>query len=370
MHIYLWQRIISPHMSGLISALASNKGWTIVYVAEQKMSFDRAQQGWVLPSLGNAKIEFAPTDNKAINIAKNAPNDSIHICQGIRANGMVGAAQKTLSRRNLTQWIILETVDDSGIDGFIKRSLYRWLFWFRRNQFQGILAIGWETTDWIITRGVSKNKVFPFTYFLPDLINFKPEIKKSRKLFQFIFVGRLVRLKCVNLLIHALANLSNYDFELIIIGDGPCKESLEKEANYLLPKKVKWLGKISMTDVQKKMAQADCLVLPSRYDGWGAVISEALMVGAPAVCSSTCGSSDVVRASGVGGVFPVGNIKALTVILEDALKAKSQSFDDRLELANWAKCLGGESGSSYLLDIFSCIDGKNVRPLPPWSNDL
>lgn len=52
------------------------------------------------------------------------------------------------------------------------------------------------------------------------------------------------------------------------------------------------------------MARADVLVLPSWHDGWGAVVSEALMAGTPAIASDACGSAGVVRASGVGGGVP------------------------------------------------------------------
>ena len=43
------------------------------------------------------------------------------------------------------------------------------------------------------------------------------------------------------------------------------------------------------------MAAADVLVLPSRFDGWGAVVNEALMVGTPVICSDRCGASDVIE---------------------------------------------------------------------------
>jgi hypothetical protein len=64
-------------------------------------------------------------------------------------------------------------------------------------------------------------------------------------------------------------------------------------------------GSYLSTEVPRAMAQADCLVLPSIHDGWGAVASESLMVGTPVVCSDACGVAGVVQASGVGGVFPV-----------------------------------------------------------------
>ena len=370
MHIYIWQRMITPHMVGLAIGLASNHDLKITYVAEEKMSADRANQGWQTPSLGDVDVEFAPTELHAKDIAFNVSSDSIHICQGIRANGVIGSAQRVLSKRGLNQWIIMETIDDSELGGFFKRSLYQYLFWSKRNQFRGILAVGHETKKWIISRGVKESKVYPFAYFLSDSIISNLESKNSKKIFQFIFVGRLVKLKCVDLLIRALASLKGYDFELVVIGDGPCKESLYRDANNLLPGKVKWLGQISMMEVHQKIAKAHCLVLPSRYDGWGATVSEALMAGTPSICSSACGSSEVVKYSDKGGVFQSGNIEDLTYNLENVLKAGALCLDDRINLARWAKCLGGNSGANYLLEIFSWVDNNKLKPEAPWIKTL
>ena len=59
----------------------------------------------------------------------------------------------------------------------------------------------------------------------------------------------------------------------------------------------------TITKIPEVICESDCLVLPSRYDGWGAVISEALMVGTPVICSDNCGAANVVTASNVGSVF-------------------------------------------------------------------
>src|SRR5437870_11248743 len=64
------------------------------------------------------------------------------------------------------------------------------------------------------------------------------------------------------------------------------------------------------------MDSADLLVLPSRYDGWGAVINEALMSGIPAICSDNCGAADLVRSSvQLGAVFRAGSAIDLARVL-------------------------------------------------------
>ena len=147
----------------------------------------------------------------------------------------------------------------------------------------------------------------PFAYFLkePDtkyLLEQNPRNNKNRP-FRFIFVGQLIKLKRVDHLLKGLKDLKNKNIELWIVGNGPEKKRLEALANFLLPKKVRWLGVLSINKIPDVLSQVDCLVLPSRYDGWGAVVTESLMVGTPVICSNKCGSSIIVQASKVDMYF-------------------------------------------------------------------
>ena len=165
--IWFWQRIISPHMAGLAVALA-RRGHAVTYVAERAMSEDRARQGWQPPSLHGVTLRIADSEQAVRQAVDAAAPTSVHICQGIRANGLVGRAQRLLARRGLRQWVVMETVDDDGPRGWVKRAVYRVHFLRWRRHLAGVLASGWRTADWVRARGVPAARVFPFAYFLPD----------------------------------------------------------------------------------------------------------------------------------------------------------------------------------------------------------
>ena len=55
--------------------------------------------------------------------------------------------------------------------------------------------------------------------------------------------------------------------------------------------------------MQACIAAADLLALPSRWDGWGLVVNEALAVGVPVIASNACGASDLIRQDVNGYVF-------------------------------------------------------------------
>ncbi len=369
-HIWLWQNIFSPHMAGLAVALA-RRGCDVVYVAEQVLTAVRAQQGWLRPSLEGVSLKLMESASAVDELVASAPPSGIHICSGIRGNGLVAVAQRALGQRGLRQWVVLETVHDASWGGVLKRLEYRRLFKQKRQQVRGVLAIGHRTPGWVVARGVPPDRVYPFAYFLPGANLSLPHSRREPGPFRFVFAGRLIPLKRVDWLVNALAALPVHAFELWIVGGGPDEAALRALAGRELRNRVRWLGQLALNDVPAVLLQADCLVLPSVHDGWGAVVSEALMVGTPVICSDSCGAAAVVRASGYGGVFPTADRTSLTVLLEQAIGKGPLSTAERLSLAGWAECLGGRAGADYLIRILNHANGhpsSSSRPLPPWSH--
>jgi glycosyltransferase involved in cell wall biosynthesis len=365
MNIWIWQTIVSPHMAGLATALVRH-GCGVTYVAKQAMTADRALLGWSPPLLDNVRLEFASAPASIAKLVASARPDSIHICQGIRSNGLIRLAQRALARRHLPQWIVMETVDDAGWRGALKRLEYRRRFMQRRGQVQGVLAIGHSTPGWIVARGMPSNRVFPFAYFLPNPEPVRPESPDRVGRFRFLFVGHLVERKRLDFLIEALRRMPTRGFELVVVGTGPLEDELRALAAEALPGRSDWVGRLPLDAVPSEMTNADCLVLPSRHDGWGAVVSEALMAGTPVVCSNACGSAGVVRASGYGSVFGSGDVAAMVSSLTQTMSKGHLSSAERAGLANWAKCLGADAGADYLIAIIDHMDGRTQRPLPPW----
>jgi len=363
--IWFWQRIVSPHMVGLADALVE-QGCEVVYVAQQFMSPDRANQGWAIQSSGKSRIVIAPTIKEVCNLVESSSKDSIHICQGIRGNGLVIGAMKAISKRKLRLWVVMETVDDSGFIGLIKRLEYRRLFFLWRKRIEGVLATGYKTSDWLIHRGVPSKQVFPFAYFLPSFANIKSQQFQKSRPFRFAFVGQFIKRKRLSMLISILNSLNRKDYELVVIGSGPLETKIHFEAEVSLNGQLKWLGRLTMKEVHNNLLNIDCLVLPSRYDGWGAVVSESLMVGTPAICSNTCGCADVVRESGYGGVFNASKPYELRNLLLKTLNKGIIQTEVRASIANWAKTLGAAAGAKYFRELIGYVSELNERPDLPW----
>lgn len=367
--IWFWQTMLTPHMGSLAAALAK-RGYNVNFVSNTILSKERLQLGWEKAKLNKTKFILANNKTKITRIVKKAPKNSIHLCQGLRGNALVSHTQKILRKRGLRHWIIIEKINDWGLKGILKRALYNLLFVFWKKYLEGVLAIGYGTKNWIIKRGMNKKIVYPFAYFLksPKIneykIQFNEKIKK--RFYRFIFVGQLIKRKNIELLINAIATLKLRDIRFWIVGDGPEKERLHALTNLLLPKQVHWFKTLPMSKIPEIISKTDCLVLPSIHDGWGAVTSEALMVGTPVICSNACGSSVVVKASKVGGVFESDDLKSLNKILLKQYKIGKISITQRKIISKWAKCLDANSGAKYL-DLILNNTGKNLIK-EPWKN--
>lgn len=367
MEIYFWQKIISPHMANLAVSLAK-LGYEVTYVAQNTMSSERAALGWTAPSLANVKLQIAHSNNIVRDLVEKSSIDSIHVCQGVRSNGIVSYAQEALRARGLKQWVVMETVDDSGWRGVFKRLEYRRIFRLRRRYLQGILTVGYRTSNWVAERGMPKHQIFPFSYFLP--VENKNDVSLVRKPgpYRFIFVGQLISRKRVDWLINALANIKANPFELWIIGTGADEDQLKLLSEDKLFNQVRWFGKLPLEEVPSIISQADCLVLPSLHDGWGAVASEALMVGTPVVCSDSCGVAGVVRAVGCGGVFDVADFNGLTDILEQQIEQGPVQDHLRRKIIDWSACLTADAGATYMHQILQfTVDKQLTRPIEPWN---
>lgn len=371
LEVWFWQVIVSPHMAHLAVALA-RRGCKVTYVAQHAMSEDRALQGWTAPTLPGVALQLADNGAAVKSLVGQASADSIHICQGVRANGSVGRAQTALAKRGLRQWVVMETVNDSGWRGALKRLEYSRIFRTRGKSLQGVLTTGYRTVDWVIARGMLSYQVYPFAYFLPDKNVSINQVQRKPGPLRFMFAGQLIKRKRVDWLINALADLTDLSFELWVVGAGSEERELKVLAESKLENRVHWVGQLSLPDVPAVMAQADCLVLPSVHDGWGAVASEALMVGTPVICSDACGAAGVVRASGVGGVFAVNDRAALRDRLSAQIGKGVVQQADRKRIAEWATCLGSDEGTRYLIDILmhQKIAVNGVRPTAPWTRGL
>jgi glycosyltransferase involved in cell wall biosynthesis len=362
--IYIWQRTRSPHILPIAKAL-SKMGCDVTFVFSERFDPVRTKLGWEDVSTKDIREMYCESKEEIKAVVLNAPSKSVHLSQGLRSNGLVSVAQTQINRRALRHFYMMETLDTKGISGSLRKMYYRpILAVLRKFSNCSVLAIGHQTGDILHSLGYPRSKIFPFTYFLEDE-NTASESSATNEEVHLVFAGQLIKRKRVDMLLNAARRL-NAPVKISILGVGPEGDKLRDMASRLPGTvSVSFLGRRSIPEVRALMKNADCLVLPSEYDGWGAVVSEALLVGVPAICSDRCGSAEAVLASGVGGIFKAEDENSLVAELKELYEGPRLTTADRLRIWRWAKSLGSRCGAQYLMSIItSSID---CRPPAPWA---
>ncbi len=152
---------------------------------------------------------------------------------------------------------------------------------------------------------------------LPNIVPDQSVQKDSAvtdEIIRVLYIGRLIYDKGIDLLIDALSALSESNWKLIIVGDGPMREYVEsrmKKEN--LP--IEMLGWVAQAEVGKYYAQADIFVHPARWpDPAPRTVVDALHARLPMMVPDTGGSSWIAGKAGL--VFKTGDIKTLTERLQ------------------------------------------------------
>lgn len=186
--------------------------------------------------------------------------------------------------------------------------------------------------------GVDSSKVF-VTYNSPDtdnLLNIYKELstkmtKPDRKLFRIVHIGRLIAWKKVDLLIEACEEVRKrgLDIELVVIGDGPEKDSLQELSKKYEKLKTSFLGGIhEYTSLGKELIISDLYVLAGIG---GLSINDAMCFGLPVICSECDGTEAELVKDGYNGYIFENNsledlVKKIILVLENEEKRKAMGL--------------------------------------------
>ena len=136
-------------------------------------------------------------------------------------------------------------------------------------------------------------------------------------------VGRLRQEKGHAWLLDAIAEVVKVipDVVLLVVGDGPDRESLKQKAqNLVISGNVIWAGQKLPEEVYRLYAVMDVVVVPSLFEGFGLTAAEAMAARLPVVASSVEGLNEIVEDSQTGYLLPPSNSKVLAEALIKLLK--------------------------------------------------
>ena len=136
---------------------------------------------------------------------------------------------------------------------------------------------------------------------------------------KILSVGILVPRKGFYLLFEALEELSDYPWELRIVGDETLDvryvESLRKKAREL-GNRIQFLGRVSSKELSEIYLNSDLFVLPSYFEGYGIVVAEAVLHLLPVIASKVGGIPEIIQDGREGILIPPGDKAALKGALQ------------------------------------------------------
>jgi glycosyltransferase involved in cell wall biosynthesis len=368
MRLIFWQSSLSQLNSAYIRALASRPGWGVTVIAERRMKPEREALGWVVPDFGHARLVIAAESPEALAVQQ-YPDDAIHVVEGMRGFSMVRRVLPLLSKRSAHVGVVFESGDASGFKGGLRRILYTWEALAHSSGIDFFLAMGSQGVGWYRKCMFPNSKLYRFGYVTAavDGRRSEPLQMGSTDKVTVGFLGSLIPRKGGDLLIRALAGLKDPDWRLIIMGDGGSRFDWERLADEArIADKVTFTGVLLNADAKQILGDLDLFVLPSRFDGWGAVVNEALMQGVPVVCSDRCGARDLLSDNWRGEAFEAGSMEGLREVLQTWIGRGKRTAELTERIKTWSRCIEGASVADYFAQVLGHVYNGAARPTAPW----
>lgn len=330
-------------------------------IAQEGLPAGREGQGWSISKHSSRfRIVINPSAHDIRTLVSQSTEQTVHLFSGTRWVPCLTEGLRCVLRLRRRFGIMAEPRVAEGWRGAV-RFFHSWVTEVAiRRQGGFVLAIGRNGPRWFESVGYRPDTIFPFAYFLPDPGIADPAT--SNRPVRVSWVGRLEREKGINEFLQAL-QFVHTDVSVTIAGAGserPQVEAFARSSGFTT-----YVGTLKMADVPKLLCETDILILPSisTNDGWGAVISEALLCGAAVIATDRVGASICLEDPNNGTVVKSGCPAAIASAV-DAI-----STDGRLDLQHrqlrreWAKgCLTDTSGSAYLMAILRSVYEGSDRP--------
>jgi glycosyltransferase involved in cell wall biosynthesis len=156
----------------------------------------------------------------------------------------------------------------------------------------------------------------------------------TSKPYRFLFVGRIEKVKGIDLLLESMAFLKEeaVNAHLTVVGRGGMEEWAKrfiKERD--LGGHVSWIGNVSDQTLASLYESSDCVVIPSRSESIPLVFSEALRFDKELIVTDVGDMGMLGRQYGVARVIPPEEIRALTEVMKERADLKDNGNQERNE---------------------------------------
>jgi glycosyltransferase involved in cell wall biosynthesis len=205
---------------------------------------------------------------------------------------------------------------------FLSKALWKYMHWFHRpceklfvpsqDTFEQLKKHGFTNLE-IWPRGVDCSLFHPFY----DKKAVRMQYGLSKK-YLLTYVGRLAPEKDVDTLLGIAKSLPpkmNEQIDWLVIGDGPLRQALQREA----PSNMVFTGYLRGEKLAEAYSVSDVFVFPSPTETFGNVVLEALASGTPVIGADSGGVKDIVKNGVHGFLCEPGNVREFAEMTERVL---------------------------------------------------
>jgi glycosyltransferase involved in cell wall biosynthesis len=348
-------------------ALSSIDNVEVRVIADEDISQERRLMGWHSVDYGDAEVIVAPTPTQRQGLLRASRTADAHLFSGLGSYAGTNRSFTDLIRGHRNHVSILtESWEPVGLRGILRNAKYRLLARRYAAAIDSVFTIGGLARQQFVDVGIPAQKVWPFGYFVGK--SDVTRIPMDSSPFSVLFVGSMNAGKQPYRILEAMRELRGFDWKLDFIGDGPESARIRSRAEEEgLSQKVSTFSFRPNDEIRQKMANSDLLVLPSSYDGWGAVVNEALQVGTRVAVSRDAGASELVRGELQGWTFSAKSTPELTSVISRAKAVIGKGEEDRKRLIDWSDyAISPKSGADYLLRVIGGAPGGPRVTMAPW----
>ncbi|QIU95519.1 glycosyltransferase [Bacteroides faecium] len=318
MNLIFLQNCVSPHQMPYIKELPAITEVDRVVVVSPRVDYDdRKLMGWQASSLLDVEgVEFviAPSLEQVAVLYDSCKGTETHcFFLGINAFKEIVAWMKFSLKYPFKRGMITEPPLLYNHPLWQHKLRFALKDWRYVKYFNQVLVMGDGFVPYY--EKWSKHwKVSPFIYCTEWKERSLP-IPTSEQL-KVLFVGSLSDRKNVASAFEVLSQKAK--LEIGIVGDGEQRATIEQMILNAKAKVVMY-GMQPMKMIPEIMQEYDVLILPSKHDGWGAVVNEALTLGLYVICSNHCGASYLLKEEQQGKVFSLETADSLNNVISTCI---------------------------------------------------
>ena len=363
--LVFWQGKVADHQWSYLRSLSNQFRFQVTLVTIGHPENEaRAAMGW--PNYEEAHIFLCanPDDEAIEKLLSIRPEETLHVFSDAVSDKNVKEVFARAAKANVNLALMGEAPLPGKVPLMAKSAEYAM---FRRKygaQVEQVFAIGDLGAEWYKSVGFSEDKIVPWAQF-PTEPTELPSRDQTNPVFNIFFMGDMTTRKGVEDLFAALKHVNRTNWKLTCIGEGHLAAkcmSMAHDASFY--DRVEFRNKLPYNEAMQVLAHADLAVMPSRHEGWGALVNEALMRGIPAICTNKCGAKDLLTDPLRGSVVNAEDPTSLSQALEHWMTIGPLTAARRREILQYASKFDGNAGAEM---FHEAVNGGQTIRKASWS---